>query len=90
MTELRPDSNYCKIETTQEIDGQKLSKEINKWVENVSDGETKNSKKPKLNLEDFSEFEIDLLTGWLTLARNQRVVVSENIKVVEILELKKF
>jgi len=90
MTELRPDSNYCKIETTQEIDGQKLSKEINKWVENVSDGESKNSKKPKLNLEDFSEFEIDLLTGWLTLARNQRVVVSENIKVVEILELKKF
>ncbi len=89
MTELKPKDNYCKIQILQSIDKAKATKVISDWVEKVSDGKSKETKMPTINIDDFSEFEVELITGWVTRAFHKRIVEADDTKNIETYELKK-
>jgi hypothetical protein len=89
MTELRPKEQYCKIEMTQSIDKNKATKIISDWLEKVSEGKSKDTNISTININDFNEFEVELISGWLTRAFYKRIVESADGKNVETYELKK-
>lgn len=76
MTSLKPDENYCKIIAEQEIDKEKATEIIYKWLENMSRQLGKpmpeDGKIPLITINDSMEYEVDLKSGWITRAYFKR------------------
>jgi hypothetical protein len=92
MTKLKPEENYCKIQMLQSIDKERATKIIFDFVKKIA----KESGKPEpterdlplITINDVSEFEVELTSGWLTRAYYKREVQSNDIKQIDTYEIK--
>jgi hypothetical protein len=89
MTELRPKDDYCKIQLLQTLDQEKVTKIMNDWAKKIDPVKSSKPVISNLVIEDVSEFEAQLSTGWITNAMYKRTLNVDYTKVIEINELKK-
>jgi hypothetical protein len=89
MTDLKPKANYCKIQVHQDIDTAKITKVLNDWFKKVSDGKSGETRIPTVGVSDFFIFEVELISGWISRAYSKRTVIADNIKNIDIYELKR-
>lgn len=92
MTALKPEENYCKIQTLKTLDEEKTSKIIFAYLTKTAKatGATAPTEKdlPLIKISEKNEFEVDLKSGWLTRIRNENEVQSADMKQLDLCEIK--
>lgn len=86
MTELHPNENTCKIEMILALNEEKATAIIQAWMNAINPSI---DKLPIIQINDLNEFDVELITGWLSRAYCKRIAVTDGQKNIEITEIKR-
>jgi hypothetical protein len=89
MTALEPLKNYCTIVMKQDLEKEKATKIMNTWLSKISDGKSPANALPDFSMNDHSESEFDLETGWVKNIKYKRVAKSDDAGNTETYTFKK-
>lgn len=85
LYELDQKNNICKISVLQTIDKQKAADEINAWLK--KNGQSKTNNPSPVDITDKTDYEIELVRGWINRYAHIRTTQVNGMKNVEKQEL---
>lgn len=92
MTALKPEENYCKIQTFRTLDEEKTTKILfayfTKTAKETGAPAPTEKDLPLIKISEKNEFEVDLKSGWLTRIYNKNEVQSADLKQIDLCEIR--
>ena len=91
LTKIDMENSSCILKMSTIMNSEKSTEIIYNFIKEMSETmgnpPSEKSEIPLISINDYYEFEIDLISGWTTRAYYERVVVSDTLKQVDIYEI---